>query len=169
MAGQSRWPFTQGTGCGRYYCTCKVGCNVIYLSWKASVAFRILNMSFMNQMAPKLYMRWLLEKKYLGANWLLEFLPNFEPCGSVPKWLCPETALSRCGYVPKRSCPETAMSRNGHVPKWLCPETVMSRSGYVPKRSCPETSGAHLDTCVSYQADTSRIVHQSHTANCLAI
>ena len=40
-------------------CTCKVGCNVIYLSWKASVAFRPLNMSFMNQMAPK-YMRWLL-------------------------------------------------------------------------------------------------------------
>ena len=26
-----------------------------------------------------------------------------------------------------------------------------------------------LDTCVSYQADTSRIVHQSHTATCLAI
>ena len=46
-------------------CTCKVGCNVILLfidlSWTASVAFRPLNMSFINQMAPK-YMCWLLEK-----------------------------------------------------------------------------------------------------------
>ena len=42
-----------------------------YLPWKAPVAFRLLNMSFINQMAPN-YM-----------CWLLEMLPNFEPCMSV--------------------------------------------------------------------------------------
>ena len=35
-------------------------------------------MSFMNQMAPKYVLA--PRKKYLGASWLLEFLPNFEPC-----------------------------------------------------------------------------------------
>ena len=44
-------------------CTCKVGCNVSLLSVLESIifAFRLLNMSFINQMAPK-NMCWLLEK-----------------------------------------------------------------------------------------------------------
>ena len=44
-------------------CTCNVGCNVSLLSVLESIifAFRLLHMSFINQMAPK-NMCWLLEK-----------------------------------------------------------------------------------------------------------
>ena len=49
-------------------------------------------MSFMNQMAPKYVLA--PRKKYLGASWLLEFLPNFEPCVAIKMY---ETIAAECG------------------------------------------------------------------------
>jgi len=82
-----------------------------------------------------------------GRPWAKDGKENqVHPNGSVPKWQCPQMAVSPNGSVPKWQCPQMAVSPNGSVPKWQCPWVNIRSPKYTQDPSEYTTADAKNDS-----------------------